>query len=107
MCDGQLGGHPDLWLAGATLPADCGPEGNLEMWEEAEQFLNYLVERSEHKDAPGGEAAYSALVDAWNRCVEERRRAEDLLKLHERWSERRIGGVGEPEPVIVPKGRRD
>jgi len=32
-------------------------------------------------------------------------RAEDLLKLHERWSERPIGGVAEPEPVIAPKGR--
>lgn len=46
---------------------------------------------------------YCALVDAYNRCIEERRRAEDLLKLHERWSERPVGGVVEPEPVIVPK----
>ena len=45
-----------------------------------------------------------ALTDAYNRCIEERRRAEDLLKLRRRWRERRIGGVHEPEPVVVPKG---
>jgi hypothetical protein len=44
-------------------------------------------------------------VDAHNRCIEERRRAEDMLKLHERWAQPRIGGVVEPEPVIAPKGR--
>ncbi len=45
------------------------------------------------------------LADVYNRCVEERRRAEELLKLRERWSERRIGGVAEPEdPVRGPEG---
>lgn len=83
MLDYQTGGHPDLWIT--SLPADRGPEGNLEMWEEAEQYLNYLCDKTEHKGAEeGGEAAHCALVDAWNRCVEERRRAEDLLKLNER-----------------------
>ncbi len=104
MCDETTAGHPELWRAGATLPADRGPEGNLKMWEEAEEYLDYLAHKAEHGDAAGGEGAYIALVDAHNRCIEERRRAEDLLKLHARWAERRIGGVTEPEPVIVPKG---
>ncbi len=104
MCDEEMGGHPELWEAAGSLPSDRGPEGNLKMWEEAEEYLDYLAGRAEHKDTPGGEAAYVALVDAYNRCVEERRRAEDLLKLHERWSERRIGGVAEPPPVVAPKG---
>jgi hypothetical protein len=30
-------------------------------------------------------------VDAYNRCIEERGRSEDLLELHEKWSNRRIG----------------
>jgi len=104
MCDGALGGHPELWVT--SLPADRGPEANLEMWEEAEEYLDFLCNRTEHDKAEGGEAAHCALVDAWNRCIEERRRAADLLKLHQRWSERRVGGVHEPEPVIVPKGRK-
>ena len=105
MCDGRVGGHPELWRPAATLPDDRGPEGNLEMWEEAEEYLDYLARRAEHKDSPGGEAALVALTDAYNRCVEERRRAADLLKLHEAWRERRIGGVAEPEsPVRGPGG---
>ena len=76
------------------------------MWQEAEEYLDYLASRAEHTDSPGGEAAYTALVDAYNRCIEERRWAEDLLELHRRWAERRIGGVVEPDPVIAPKGQR-
>ncbi|MDP8973345.1 MAG: hypothetical protein M3N45_09275 [Actinomycetota bacterium] len=104
MCDERTSGHPELWRAGATLPADRGPEGNLKMWQEAEGYLDYLATKAEDADAAGGEGAYVALVDAHNRCIEARRRAQDLVKLHERWSERRIGGVTEPKPVIVPKG---
>jgi hypothetical protein len=35
-------------------------------------------------------------VDAHNRCIEERRRAENLLKRREKWAARPIGGVAEP-----------
>ena len=64
MCDERLGGHPDLWLEGATLPENRGPGANLKMWKEAEGYLDYLVIRSEPTHAEGGEAAYSAFVDA-------------------------------------------
>ena len=105
MCEGQQSGHPELWLDGRTLPEDRGPEGNLEMWEEAEEYLDYLAHRAEHRDSPGGEAALVALTDAYNRCIEERRRAEDLLRLHKAWRERRVGGVVDPgSPVRGPGG---
>ena len=99
MCDERTSGHPELWIVG--LPADRGPEGNAEMWREAEQYLDYLSGKHEGND---NEAVLAALTDAYNRCIEERRRAQDLLKLHQRWAERPIGGVAEPPPVIVPKG---
>ena len=38
-----------------------------------------------------------ALANAYNRCIEERRRAKDLLELRKRWDERPIGGVAEPK----------
>ena len=99
MCSEPTSGHEDLWIV--SLPADRGPEGNLEMWREAEEYLDYLSGKHEGND---NEAILVALTDAYNRCIEERRRAEDLLKLRRRWRERRIGGVHEPEPVVVPKG---
>ncbi len=99
MCDERFSGHPELWIG--TLPPDEGPEGNVAMWREAESYLEHLAHMSERQD---NEAILCALVDAYNRAIEERRRAEDLVKLHERWSERRIGGVHEPPPVIAPKG---
>ncbi len=101
MYDERTSGHEELWVT-STLPPDQGPEGNVRMWLEAEGYLEHLAHMSDHQD---NEAVTVALVDAYNRCIEERRRAEDLLKLHERWAERRIGGVTEPEPVIAPKGR--
>ena len=105
MCDEGLAGHPELWRKGATLPSDRGPMGNLETWEQAEEYLGALAQMAQHTSAPGGEGALVALVDAHNRCIEERRRAGDLLKLHERWSARPVGGVGEPESLIAPKER--
>ena len=83
--------------AGSTLPSDLGPEGNVAMWLEAEEHLEQLCEV--HEENPN-EAVQAALVDACNRCIEERRRAQDLLLLRKRWSERRIGGVTEPESPI-------
>ncbi len=107
MCDPISGeptsGHEELW-ATSILPPDQGPEGNVAMWREAESYLEHLAHMSDHQD---NEAVTVALTDAYNRAIEERRRAEDLLKLRARWSERRIGGVTEPEPVIVPKGGTD
>ena len=47
-------------------------------------------------NAPGGEGALCALVDAHNRCIEEMRRAKNLLKRREKWAARPIGGVAEP-----------
>ncbi|MDQ3377995.1 MAG: hypothetical protein M3533_14035 [Actinomycetota bacterium] len=46
------------------------------------------------------EVAHVALVEAYNRCMEERRRAEDLCRLRKAWGSRRIGGVGEPESLV-------
>ncbi len=105
MCDGASAAHPELWREGTALPAYRGPEGNLEMWEEAEEYLGALAQMAQSTHAPGGEGANVALVDAHNRCIEERRRAEDLLKLREAWAERRVGGVVEPESLIAPKPR--
>lgn len=98
MCDGALGGHEDLWLT--SIPSDKGPEGNLKMWSDAEDYLELLMDRADRERSEGIDVA---LCDAYNRCIEERRRAEDLLKLHARWRDRPIGGVVEPEPVIAPK----
>lgn len=99
MClEGIPAGHPELWVS--SLPSDRGPAANLKLWKEAEEYLDYLCQKTETKGSEGGEGAHSALVDAYTRCIEERRRAEDLLKLHKKWSERRIGGVEEPESPI-------
>ncbi len=94
MYSGPSAGHPELWRGVGTLPENKGPEENYLMWEEAEGFLEYLCDVHEgHKN----EAVLTALTDAYNRCIEERRRAMDLLKLRERWARRRIGGVEEPD----------
>ena len=103
MCEGPFAGHEDLWIA--AMPPDQGPEGNLELWKEAEEYLDFLCSKVEAR-GDGGDGALCALVDAYNRCIEERRRAQDLLKLRQRWAERRVGGVAEPEPIIVPKGTK-
>ncbi len=101
MCDERTSGHEELWVT-STLPPDQGPEGNLKMWREAEMFFDHLCNLWEKHH---NEAVIVGLADVYNRCVEERRRAEDLLELRERWSERRVGGVAEPEsPVRGPEG---
>jgi hypothetical protein len=64
------------------------------MWTEAESYLDHLCNLAESHQ---NEAVFVALSDAYNRCIEERRRAVDLLHLHEKWSKRQIGGVVEPE----------
>ncbi|MDP9440027.1 MAG: hypothetical protein M3P49_15020 [Actinomycetota bacterium] len=97
MCEGKTSGHSELWQAGSTLPADRGPEGNVKMWAEAEEELDHLCDM--HERGPN-EAILCALTDTYNRCIEERRRAQDLLELRKRWRERRIGGVVEPEGPI-------
>lgn len=97
MCEGATSGHRELWEAGSTLPADRGPEGNLKMWQEAEEELDHLCDMHERNP---NEAILVALTDTYNRAIEERRRAEDLLELHKRWRERPIGGVIEPESVF-------
>lgn len=92
-------GHEDLWIAGS--PEDRGPEENLKMWAEAESQLDDLITDIENAEAESGvepnEAAYCALVDAYNRLIEERRRAQDLVKLQRKWDARSPGGVTEPE----------
>ena len=40
------GGHPELGVV--DQPSDEGLESNLEMWEEAERYLEYLCD---HPDA--------------------------------------------------------
>lgn len=89
-------GSWDLWEV--SLPADRGPEENLRLWQVAEEMLDGLAHSYEALAARDGscEGAQVALTDAYNRCVEERRRCEDLLHLHEKWSQRRVGGVIEP-----------
>ena len=104
MREEALAGHEDLWVT--TIPPDQGPEGNLALWREAEEYLGALAQMAQGGNAPGGEGALCALVDAHNRCIEERRRAEDLLRLHERWAERPVGGVQEPEPIVAPRGSK-
>ena len=104
MCEGAFAGHKDLWIA--TIPPDQGQEGNLELWREAEEYLGALAQMAQGGNAPGGEGALCALVDAHNRCIEERRRAADLLELHRRWRERPVGGVQEPEPIVAPRGSK-
>ena len=84
-----------------TLPARRGPEGNLKLWKGAEKVLDRMCVEAEEKGVEFNEAALQALVDAYNRAVEERRRAEDLLKLHNHWSMRPIGGVSEPESPVA------
>ncbi len=96
MLEGQPGGHEDLWVV--DPPPDRGPEGNLAMWRDAELFFDHLYNLH---DGDKNDAVIVGLTDVYNRCVEERRRAEDLLKLHERWRERRIGG---PEPESPVRG---
>jgi hypothetical protein len=60
-----------------------------------------MCAETEEQGIESNEAVLCALVDAYNRAVEERRRAEDLLKLHNHWSMRRIGGVGEPKSPVA------
>ena len=98
MCDGQLAEYPKALVS--TLPSDRGPEGNLKMWEEAEEYLDLLCRRTEYGSAEGSEGTHMVLIDADNRCTEERRRAEVLMRLCERRTNRRIGGVGEPESPV-------
>ena len=90
----RTAGHEELWIS--ALPSDRGPEGNLRMWEEAEKVLDGMCSKVEDEGASSNEALLCALVDAYNRCIEERRRARDLLDSHRKWSRRRIGGVREP-----------
>ncbi len=96
--DYKATGSEDLWIT--SMPTDRGPEGNLKLWRDAEIVLDGLAGMYEDKtgDCAGVEyeGAYCALVDAYNRCIEERRRCEDLLKLHEKWEGRPVGGVAEP-----------
>lgn len=90
----RTAGHDELWVS--APPSDRGPEGNLRMWAEAEGILDGMCSKVEDEGAAANEAVLCALVDAYNRCIEERRRAKDLLELHQKWSRRRIGGVREP-----------
>lgn len=64
------------------------------MWHEAEEILDDIRTKVE-EDPDNNEAVLCALVAVYNRVMEERRRAEDLLKLHEKWSKRRISGFHE------------
>jgi hypothetical protein len=99
MTEERFTGSPDLWLT--SLPSDRGPEGNVELWADAEAILDGLCDLFDGpRKGLETEGAHVALVDAYNRCVEERRRCEDLLKLHKAWESRRVGGVVEPESPV-------
>ncbi len=84
-------GHQELWIP--DPPESKGPEADYRMWQEAEGYLEHLANLSDHQP---NAAITVALTDAYNRCIEERRRAGDLMALHDKWSRRRIGGVVEP-----------
>ena len=83
-----------VWIS--VGPADRGPEGNHQMWLEAETMLEGLKDGVQ---AFGNEALVCALLDAYERAGEERRRAHVLLELHRQQEEaaRKIGGVQEPQ----------
>ncbi len=91
MCNRRLAGSPELWIP--DVPESRGAEADYGMWKEAEDYLDYLCTQNERME---NEAVIVALADAYNRCIEERRRAGDLMALHDKWSRRRIGGVEEP-----------
>lgn len=88
-------GHQELWIP--DPPESRGAEADYRMWQEAESYLEHLMNLSDHQP---NEAIGVALTDAYNRCIEERRRAGDLMALHAKWSRRRIGGVPEPESAV-------
>ena len=88
-------GHEELWVV--TPPESGGPEADYRMWQEAESYLEHLMNMA---DAQHNDAISVALGDCYNRCIEERRRAGDLMALHHQWSLRRIGGVVEPESAV-------
>lgn len=57
------------------------------MWEEAEHYLEHPCD---HPDAQRGDDAIAvALADAYDRCIEERRRAQEIDELRKRWRRRR------------------
>lgn len=95
MCNRRLAGSPELWIT--DVPESRGAEADYAMWEEAEAFFDKLY--SVH-EAHANDAVITALGDVYNRCIEERRRAGDLMALHDKWSRRRIGGVEEPESAV-------
>jgi hypothetical protein len=76
MLEGVPGGHPELWIP--DPPVSKGPEADYRMWHEAESYLEHLANLSDHQP---NEAITVALTDAYNRCIEERRRAGDLMAL--------------------------
>ncbi len=92
MCNRRLAGSPELWIP--DVPESRGAEADYGMWREAEGYLEHLANLADHQP---NDAINVALTDAYNRCIEERRRAGDLMALHDKWSRRRIGGVTEPE----------
>ncbi len=98
MCEGIPAGHPELWLT--SLPHSRGPQGNVELWAEAEKVLDRMCSDAQDAGRSFNEGALCALTDAYNRCIEERRRAEDLLALHNHWSQRPIEGIQEPESPV-------
>lgn len=91
-----MSGHEELWIG--ALPTDQGPEGNVKLWEDAENVMDGLCQMAQSPSF-GNEGVYCALVDAYNRCREERRRAEELLALHRRWDSRPVGSGDEPGPI--------
>ena len=61
------------------------------MWE-AESYLEHLCDTA---DGQRSNAVTVALADAYNRCIEGRRRAQEINELRKRWRRRRVGGVTE------------
>jgi hypothetical protein len=96
--DYKTTGSGELWIS--SMPQDRGPEGNLKLWRDTEDVLDGLCKMYEFGDTERGgieyEGVHQALVDVYNRAIEERRRCEDLLRLHRKWEGRRVGGVMEP-----------
>jgi len=76
MEDYKTTGSEELWIS--SMPQDRRPEGNLKLWRDAEDVLDGLCKMYEFGDTERGgiehEDVHQALVDVYNRAIEERRR---------------------------------
>jgi len=64
-----------LWEAASSVPADRGPKGNLEVREEAEEYLDHPCTKTESRDGEGGvRALFGPTGTFWGTPPRRRRR---------------------------------